>query len=136
MQAEFLFADAGEPDLRKRLTGFFTSETYRTRSAKTDSIKLANLSKVWKAGLNVAVGTDAGNPGTFHGTSFIDEVRAMQAAGLAYLAAKRPSDAEDVFERLVARQPGAAMPRLLLARAQTALAAKFRLVRYAINESR
>lgn len=51
---------------------------------------------------------------------FPNNAAAMQAAGLAYLAAKRPSDAENVFERLVARQPGAAMPRLLLARAQTA----------------
>ncbi len=77
------FKHLPEPQLRERFSNFLTSQTYRVRSAKIDSIKAANLSKVWKAGLNAVVGTDAGNPGTFHGTSYIDELKAMQAAGLS-----------------------------------------------------
>ena len=74
-----------EPDLRKRYEDILTSPAYQTRLAKIDSIKRINLKKVLDAGLNVVVGTDAGNPGTFHGTSYIDEVKAMQAAGLSNL---------------------------------------------------
>lgn len=77
------FKHLPEPELRDRFTGFFNGQTYRVRSAKIDSIKAANLSKVWKAGLNGVVGTDAGNPGIFHGTSYLDELKAMQAAGLS-----------------------------------------------------
>ncbi|WP_080237726.1 amidohydrolase family protein [Spirosoma rigui] len=72
-----------EPELRKRYEGLLTSPAYQTRAARIDSIKRVNLRKVMDAGLNVVVGTDAGNPGTFHGTSFIDEVKAMQAAGMS-----------------------------------------------------
>ncbi|CCH56478.1 amidohydrolase [Fibrisoma limi BUZ 3] len=71
-----------EPELRKRYTGVFTSTAYKERAARIDSLKRINLKRVWNAGINVAAGTDAGNPGTFHGTSFIDELKAMQAAGL------------------------------------------------------
>ncbi|RYF48560.1 MAG: amidohydrolase, partial [Cytophagaceae bacterium] len=38
--------------------------------------------RVWRAGVNVVTGTDAGNPGIFHGTSYIDELRKMQTADL------------------------------------------------------
>jgi imidazolonepropionase-like amidohydrolase len=72
-----------EPELRKRYEGLLTSPAYQARAARIDSIKRVNLKKVMDAGLNVVVGTDAGNPGTFHGTSFIDEVKAMQAAGMS-----------------------------------------------------
>ena len=42
----------------------------------------ANLRRVRDAGLPVAMGTDAGNPGTLHGPSVYAEMEAMQAAGL------------------------------------------------------
>ncbi|RIV27736.1 amidohydrolase [Fibrisoma montanum] len=78
----FDFKHLPEPEIRKEYASILTSQSYQNRAARVDSIKRANLKKVWQAGINVAAGTDAGNPGTFHGTSFIDELKAMQAAGL------------------------------------------------------
>lgn len=43
---------------------------------------LANLKAVYDAGIPIAVGTDAGNPGTLHGPSIFDEMEAMQSAGI------------------------------------------------------
>ncbi len=42
----------------------------------------ANLVKVHRAGIPIAMGTDAGNPLTLHGPSVYAEMEAMQAAGL------------------------------------------------------
>lgn len=41
-----------------------------------------NLKKVHAAGITIAVATDAGNPGTYHGISIYEEMIAMQAAGI------------------------------------------------------
>lgn len=43
---------------------------------------LNNLKAVYDAGIPIAVGTDAGNPGTLHGPSIFDEMEAMQRAGI------------------------------------------------------
>ena len=43
---------------------------------------LANLATVYRAGITVAMGTDAGNPLTLHGPSVYWEMEQMQAAGL------------------------------------------------------
>jgi len=43
---------------------------------------LANLKAVQDAGITVAMGTDAGNPGTLHGPSVYREMELMQQAGL------------------------------------------------------
>ncbi len=43
----------------------------------------ANLLKVHKAGIPVAMGTDAGNPLTLHGPSVYAEMEAMQRAGMS-----------------------------------------------------
>ncbi len=48
----------------------------------TDSIMALNLMKVYKSGIRIAPGTDAGNPGTLHGISIFDELEAMQKAGI------------------------------------------------------
>jgi imidazolonepropionase-like amidohydrolase len=50
--------------------------------AETLKIMAANLKRVRDAGLPIAMGTDAGNPGTLHGISVFAEMEAMQAAGL------------------------------------------------------
>jgi imidazolonepropionase-like amidohydrolase len=42
-----------------------------------------NLMRVVKAGIPVAMGTDAGNPLTLHGPSVYAEMEAMQAAGMS-----------------------------------------------------
>ena len=42
-----------------------------------------NLRLLARAGIPIAMGTDAGNPGTAHGPSVVREMEAMQAAGLS-----------------------------------------------------
>lgn len=71
-----------EPDLQKQFGGYLASDAFKNRMMHGDSIMRTNLERVWKAGVNVVTGTDAGNPGTFHGTSYIDELQKMRAAGL------------------------------------------------------
>jgi imidazolonepropionase-like amidohydrolase len=55
----------------------------------TDSLKAArwrfmseNLMRVFRAGIPIAMGTDAGNPLTLHGVSVFGEMEAMQRAGM------------------------------------------------------
>ncbi|HEY2630255.1 MAG TPA: amidohydrolase family protein [Usitatibacter sp.] len=50
---------------------------------------LANLRKVWDAGIPVAMGTDAGNIGTLHGPSVFREMDYMTQAGLTPLQVLR-----------------------------------------------
>jgi imidazolonepropionase-like amidohydrolase len=52
------------------------------RTAERKALGLANLKRVRDAGIPIAMGTDAGNPGTLHGPSVYAEMEAMQAAGL------------------------------------------------------
>jgi len=47
-----------------------------------DSVMAMNLKKLYEAGALIAVGTDAGNPGTLPGISIYDEMEKMQAAGI------------------------------------------------------
>lgn len=49
---------------------------------KDDSIRSVNLKKMFDAGVTIATGTDAGNLGTQHVSSYFDELRAMQKAGM------------------------------------------------------
>jgi imidazolonepropionase-like amidohydrolase len=70
-----------EPTLVNRLTDY-ANGPFLTRQQRRDSITQENLRRAWRAGINVVTGTDAGNMGTFHGTSYIGELRKMQAAGL------------------------------------------------------
>ena len=48
-----------------------------------DSIMAVNLKKLADAGVIIATGTDAGNIGTQHATSYFDELAAMQQAGMS-----------------------------------------------------
>lgn len=49
---------------------------------RQDSIMAVNLTKVFRAGVNVVAGTDAGNVGTMHASSFVTELEAMKKSGL------------------------------------------------------
>jgi imidazolonepropionase-like amidohydrolase len=49
--------------------------------AKADSIMQVNLKKLLAAGVTIATGTDAGNIGTQHASSYFAELKAMQQAG-------------------------------------------------------
>ncbi|MEL7145871.1 MAG: amidohydrolase family protein [Bacteroidota bacterium] len=64
------------------LKRFYGIDTAPLRANK-DSIMAANLLKVTKAGVNVATGTDAGNIGTMHASSYFHELLTMQKAGLS-----------------------------------------------------
>jgi imidazolonepropionase-like amidohydrolase len=50
--------------------------------AKLLATSAANLLLAYKAGIPIAVGTDAGNPGTAHGPAIYREMEAMQEAGM------------------------------------------------------
>ncbi|SOD80016.1 amidohydrolase family protein [Spirosoma fluviale] len=71
-----------EPTLQKQFGDFLNSPAYQRIQTDRNSFIWANLIRVWRAGVNVVTGTDAGNPGTFHGTSYIDELRKMKTADL------------------------------------------------------
>lgn len=59
--------------------------------AKSDSIMALNLARLVKAGVNIATGTDAGNIGTQHASSYLQEQEAMQAAGMPLAAILKAS---------------------------------------------
>ncbi len=48
-----------------------------------DSVMQVNLSTLYRAGVNIATGTDAGNIGTMHASSYLPELEAMQKAKLS-----------------------------------------------------
>ncbi|MFP3598266.1 amidohydrolase family protein [Chryseobacterium sp. SIMBA_029] len=48
----------------------------------TNEIRRINLKKLMDGGVTIAAGTDAGNIGTQHATSLIEELKAMKASGL------------------------------------------------------
>jgi len=48
-----------------------------------DSIMRINLSNLSKADVNISTGTDAGNIGTMHASSYLTEILAMKKAGLS-----------------------------------------------------
>lgn len=50
---------------------------------KTDSVLRANTKKMVDAGVTIATGTDAGNIGTLHASSYFEEILAMQQTGFS-----------------------------------------------------
>jgi imidazolonepropionase-like amidohydrolase len=63
---------------RSRLAQAAQSGTWDNQRKTMD----ANLRKMKAAGIPIAMGTDAGNPGTAHGPSIYREMEAMQSAGM------------------------------------------------------
>lgn len=51
--------------------------------SKEDSTILLNLQRVSNAGIRIATGTDAGNVGTQHASSFLAELQAMRSGGMS-----------------------------------------------------
>jgi imidazolonepropionase-like amidohydrolase len=49
---------------------------------KLRSTSMQNLKRLYQAGIPIAMGTDAGNPGTAHGPSVYREMELMQQAGM------------------------------------------------------
>lgn len=54
-----------------------------TNSTHTDSIRKANLKKMSDAGVTIVAGTDAGNIGTQHASSYLNELKTMKKSGLS-----------------------------------------------------
>lgn len=55
----------------------------RQRAGENRRVSAENLLRLARAGVRIALGTDAGNPMTLHGPSVYAEAEAMQAAGLS-----------------------------------------------------
>jgi imidazolonepropionase-like amidohydrolase len=55
---------------------------YGTRTKRDDSVRQVNVKKLLDGSVTLAVGTDAGNIGTQHVSSYWDELKAMQQSGL------------------------------------------------------
>ncbi len=53
------------------------------KNKKTDAISRANIKLLADAGVLLATGTDAGNIGTMHATSYVPELKAMQESGMS-----------------------------------------------------
>ena len=51
-------------------------------SRKEDELRMANLKKLLDGGVTIATGTDAGNIGTQHVSSYYDELKTMQLSGM------------------------------------------------------
>ncbi len=60
----------------------FTSAAVMNRLHHEDSVRMVNLKKMIDGGITVVAGTDAGNIGTQHASSFFDELLAMKESGL------------------------------------------------------
>jgi len=69
--------------LVKRLKAYATSKQVIKNSEKSDSISRINLKLLSDAGVTIATGTDAGNIGTLHASSYLDEVLAMKESGMS-----------------------------------------------------
>jgi len=64
-------------------TKYGSKHHIRAHYAKRRLIQAANLKKMYDAGVKILMGTDAGNPLTFHGPSIWEETERMQAAGMS-----------------------------------------------------
>jgi imidazolonepropionase-like amidohydrolase len=53
------------------------------KDKKSDSIMAINLQKIINFGINIVPGTDAGNIGTQHASSYLSELKAMKNCGLS-----------------------------------------------------
>lgn len=55
----------------------------KSRNKKSDSISMVNIKILSDAGILLATGTDAGNIGTMHASSYLAELKAMQKSGMS-----------------------------------------------------
>ncbi|HEU5170965.1 MAG TPA: amidohydrolase family protein, partial [Gemmatimonadales bacterium] len=91
----------------------------RARIAREDSLALVNAKRLHDAGVAVAIGTDAGNPGTFHGPSIYREMELLQSAGLTPLevlvaATRTAADAMGLAGEVGTLEAGKAADLLIL----------------------
>lgn len=65
-----------------RMKEYLSSEKAIAEESNSDSIRRQNLKKLADNGVIIVAGTDAGNIGTQHSSSYIAELKAMQESGL------------------------------------------------------
>lgn len=62
----------------------YANSAQATSRLKTvDSISMVNLKLLSDAGITIVTGTDAGNIGTLHASSYVEELKAMQNSGMS-----------------------------------------------------
>jgi imidazolonepropionase-like amidohydrolase len=66
-----------------RLPPFASDAAVAERQQRRLDFAMSNAKAVFDAGISVAMGTDAGNPGTFHGPSVYREMELFQQAGFS-----------------------------------------------------
>ncbi len=71
-----------DPATLPRILSMLRAGAGQGATKKSDSIANVNLVKLAKAGVNIAAGTDAGNIGTMHASSYSQELQSMHLAGL------------------------------------------------------
>lgn len=72
------------PEGRSRMSAMREREDQvMGRYERQDSVMAENIKKLLAAGVPVATGTDAGNIGTMHASSYFAELQAMQDAGMS-----------------------------------------------------
>jgi imidazolonepropionase-like amidohydrolase len=62
---------------------YMNSEAEIAKAIKVNAISSENLKKLSDAGVLIATGTDAGNIGTLHASSYLNELIAMQKSGMS-----------------------------------------------------
>ncbi|MFN8288703.1 MAG: amidohydrolase family protein [Chitinophagaceae bacterium] len=72
-----------DTQLARRYITAINTDAQKQRVMHGDSVMMVNLKKLADGGVTIATGTDAGNTGTQHASSFFAELRAMQQAGLS-----------------------------------------------------
>lgn len=82
-EAEVAGLSVQEQNIVTQLQSFFSRETTQ--------IQRDNLWRLYNAGITLALGTDAGNPGVLHGGSVFSEMREWQKAGLPLSAILKAS---------------------------------------------
>ncbi len=108
------------------------------RVEEGERIGAANLKRVQDAGIPIAMGTDAGNPLTLHGTSVYAEMEAMQAAGLTPMQVLTASTRGGAMAMRRAKdfgtvEKGKLADLLIVAADPTADIANLRKVRYVVR---
>lgn len=75
-------AQTSDSAMLNKLKSRFNTAKVKAYVSKMDSIRSVNLKKLADGGVTIAAGTDAGNIGTQHGSSFMAELKAMKASGM------------------------------------------------------
>jgi imidazolonepropionase-like amidohydrolase len=130
-------AERGDVARARGLTAEWVA-TWGERHAAERQVTDANLMAVHRAGVPVAMGTDAGNPLTLHGPSVYAELEAMEAAGMTpaevlVSATRIGARAMGLEEEIGTVEAGKVADHLVLAEDPTASAAAFRSLTWVIR---